>query len=143
MRVLVTGHEGYVGAVLVPLLRRLGHEVKGLNTGLFAECSFGDDSAVRSVPATRRDLRDVEAADLEGWEAIAHLGALSNDPLGDLDPELTFAINEAATLRLARLAKEVGVERFEGPDYKRLGHIRRLLDAGRLAPNLRWKVAER
>lgn len=112
MRVLVTGHEGYIGAVLVPLLQRAGHEVVGLDTGFFTDCPFGDDSAVRSIEALRKDLRDMEASELTGFDAIIHLGALSNDPLGDLDPDLTFAINEAASLRLAGLAKRAGVKRF-------------------------------
>lgn len=112
MRVLVTGHAGYVGAVLVPLLQRAEHEIVGLDTGFFADCPFGDDSAVRSIEALCKDLRDLEASELTGFDAIIHLGALSNDPLGDLNPDLTFAINEAASLRLARLAKQAGVKRF-------------------------------
>jgi nucleoside-diphosphate-sugar epimerase len=111
MRILVTGHRGYVGAVLTPLLTAAGHEVVGLDSDLFAGCDFGPPPAVPGgSPA--KDLREVEAADLEGIEAVVHLAGLSNDPLGDLNPELTYEINERASVRLARLAREAGVERF-------------------------------
>lgn len=112
MRVLVTGHEGYLGALLVPMLQEAGHDVVGLDTGLFSACAFGDDSAVRDCPAIRRDLRDVRREDLEGFDGVAHLGALSNDPLGDINPDLTHEINERASNHLADLAKQAGVERF-------------------------------
>ena len=112
MRVLVTGHLGYLGAVVAPQLAAAGHEVVGLDSDLFAGCAFGDDAAVRALPALRQDLRDVEVADLEGFDAVVHLAALSNDPLGDLDPRLTEEINQTASLRLARLARQAGVERF-------------------------------
>ncbi len=110
MKVLVTGHQGYIGAVAVPMLRAAGHEVTGLDSGLFAECDFGPPPA--SVPEIRKDLRDVERSDLEGFEAVVHLAALSNDPLGDVDAELTYDINLTGSLRLARLAKEAGARRF-------------------------------
>ena len=110
MRVLLTGHTGYVGTVLAPMLVRAGHEVTGLDAGLFAPCVLGD--APDAVPGLQRDLRDVEADDLSGFEAVIHLAALSNDPLGDLDEENTYAINHHASVRLARLAKEAGVSRF-------------------------------
>ena len=109
MRVLLTGHEGYIGTVLVPLLWAVGDEVVGLDSGLFRECSLG---AVRPVPTIRRDIRDVEAKDLEGIEAVIHLAGLSNDPLGDLNPTLTYEINHEATVRLAELAKRAGIKRF-------------------------------
>ena len=111
-RVLLTGHEGYLGAVIAPMLREAGHEVVGLDTGLFAGCGFGDDSAVGALPAIRKDLREVTVEDMRSFDAVVHLAALSNDPLGDIDPQLTFAINEAATLRFAALAREAGVRRF-------------------------------
>jgi nucleoside-diphosphate-sugar epimerase len=111
MRVLVTGHHGYVGSVLVPLLLEAGHEVVGLDTDFFAPCTLPDLVAVE-VPSLRRDLRDVEVDDLAGFDAVLHLGGLSNDPLGDLDSSLTYEINDAASMRLARLAREAGVERF-------------------------------
>jgi nucleoside-diphosphate-sugar epimerase len=112
MRLLVTGHEGYLGAVLAPFLEDHGHEVVGLDSGLFAEAGFGDDSRLRRVPALRRDLRAVEPQDLAGFDAVVHLAGLSNDPLGYLDPRLTVEINETASVRLARLARAAGVGRF-------------------------------
>jgi nucleoside-diphosphate-sugar epimerase len=110
MRVLVTGHKGYIGTVLVPMLRAEGHEVVGLDSDLYRSCTF--TSGEVSVPELRKDVRDVELSDLRGVDAIAHLAALSNDPLGNLDPELTFDINWRASVRLAELAKAAGVSRF-------------------------------
>jgi nucleoside-diphosphate-sugar epimerase len=110
MRVLVTGHNGYIGCSLVPLLHAAGHEVVGLDNYLYETCTFGED--VEDVPALRKDVRDVEAQDLEGFEAIIHLAAISNDPVGDLNPDATYDINHRAATRLAKLAKAAGVERF-------------------------------
>lgn len=110
MRVLVTGHQGYLGTVMVPVLRARGHEVTGLDTGLFADCVLGP--APQDPPATTTDLRDVETGMLTGFDAVIHLAALSNDPLGSLVPEITHDINHHASVRLARLAKEAGVRRF-------------------------------
>jgi len=110
MRVLVTGHTGYIGAVLVPLLQDAGHEVVGLDTEFFAGCDFSE--GLGSVPTIRADLREVEADALAGFHAVIHLAALSNDPLGDLNPECTYDINHRASVRLARLAKAAGVPRF-------------------------------
>lgn len=112
MKVLVTGHDGYIGAVLAPFFQQAGHEVVGLDTGLFSSCAFGDDAALRAIPTLRRDLRDVTVDDLRGFDAVIHLAGLSNDPLGDLDAGLTYDINERGSVRLARAAKEAGVERF-------------------------------
>ena len=112
MRVLVTGHLGYIGTVLVDQFLRAGHEVVGLDTNLYRECTFGSPDAIHAVPEIARDLRDLEPADLEGIEAVVHLAALSNDPLGDLDEELTYDINHRASIRLARAAREAGVRRF-------------------------------
>lgn len=110
MRVLVTGHNGYIGTVLTPMLLAAGHEVVGMDSDLFAGCVFGDPPPV--VPYMRKDIRDVQHADLEGFDAVIHLAGLSNDPLGNLDPDLTYAINHRAAVRLASLAKEVGIPRF-------------------------------
>jgi nucleoside-diphosphate-sugar epimerase len=110
MKVLVTGHQGYIGSVMVPLLLEAGHEVVGLDTGLYEACSFGDRR--REVAGVRLDIRDVEPRHLAGFEAVIHLAALSNDPLGDLDPQLTYDINHRASVRLARAAREAGAERF-------------------------------
>lgn len=112
MRVLVSGHEGYLGSVLVPRLIDAGHEVVGLDTGFFASCLLG--AAPAEVPALRMDLRDVRAEDLAEVrpDAVVHLAALCNDPLGNLDPELTYEINHRCTVRLARAAKAAGATRF-------------------------------
>ena len=110
MKVLVTGHHGYLGSILVPRLLAAGYDVVGLDTFYFDGCDFGDDST--AVPCMRKDLREVTAADLASFDAVAHLAALSNDPLGDLNPSCTFAINHHASVRLARFAKEAGVARF-------------------------------
>ena len=111
MRVLVTGHNGYIGTVLVPMLLDAGHDVVGLDSNLFVECTFGAEPAY-TIPEIIKDVRDVEVADVEGFDAILHLAGLSNDPLGDLNPELTYEINHRASVRLAELAKQAGVERF-------------------------------
>jgi nucleoside-diphosphate-sugar epimerase len=110
MRVLVTGHNGYLGSVLTPLLQAAGHEVTGLDSDLFADCLLGPPPP--PVPSRRMDLRDVDPADCAGVDAVCHLAALCNDPLGDLCPELTYEINHRATVRLARAAKQAGVTRF-------------------------------
>src|SRR5690242_242700 len=112
MRVLVTGHEGYLGSVLVPRLRAAGHQVTGLDIGLFADCVLGP--VPQGVPTLKVDLRDVTAEELApvGADAVIHLAALCNDPLGNLDPELTYDINYRATVRLAAAAKAAGANRF-------------------------------
>jgi nucleoside-diphosphate-sugar epimerase len=110
MKVLVTGHQGYIGAVAVEMLRSTGHEVVGLDTGLFEGCDFGQPA--RKVPEVRKDIREVAKADLAGFDAVIHLAALSNDPLGNLDAGLTYEINHKASVRLAELSKQAGVKRF-------------------------------
>jgi nucleoside-diphosphate-sugar epimerase len=111
MRVLVAGDRGYIGAVLVPFLRAAGHEVDGLDLGLYEGCDLGsppEDLAGRPP----RDMRDVQPGELEGYDAVACLAALSNDPLGDLNRAATFSVNLDGTLQLARAAKAAGIERF-------------------------------
>jgi nucleoside-diphosphate-sugar epimerase len=110
VRILITGHKGYIGTVMAPLIADAGHEVVGLDSDLFEQCTFG--LPPHEFPSIRKDLRDVEVSDLEGFDAVIHLAGLSNDPLGNLNPELTYEINYHASVRLARLAKEVGVQRF-------------------------------
>src|SRR5918993_5098021 len=95
---------------MVPLLQGAGHEVVGLDTDLFEGCDFGDGAA--AVPALRMDVRDVQAADLRGFDAVVHLAALSNDPLGNLNADLTYSINHRAAVHLAKTAKAAGVQRF-------------------------------
>jgi nucleoside-diphosphate-sugar epimerase len=110
MKVVLTGHLGYIGAEMAPALVARGHEVVGLDVGFFDECDFVRPP--EPLPEMRRDLRDVTAADLEGADAVIHLAALSNDPVSDLDPELTYDINLHASVRLATAARDAGVERF-------------------------------
>ena len=110
MRILLTGHRGYIGAVAGPALRAAGHEVIGLDSDLFAGCDFGEPAA--EIPEVRADIRDVTKEDLVGFDAVVHLAALSNDPLSNLDPKLTYQINHAASVRLAELAKAARVKRF-------------------------------
>jgi len=110
MKILLTGHKGYIGSVAGPLLQSAGHNVVGLDSDLFEGCDFG--SPPTEIPGIRKDVRDLEGEDLEGFDAIVHLAALSNDPLGDLDPQLTYDINHLASVRLARLSKAAGVGRF-------------------------------
>jgi nucleoside-diphosphate-sugar epimerase len=111
VRILLTGHHGYIGSVLLPLLLDAGHEVVGLDSFLYEGCDFGEGPAP-DVPVIRKDVRDVTAGDLDGFDAVLHLAALSNDPLGDLNPECTYAVNHRASVSLARAAKQAGVERF-------------------------------
>ncbi len=112
MRVLVTGHRGYIGAVLVPIFQAAGHEVVGLDSDLYRGCTFGDPAAVPAIPDLGVDLRDVGVEQLDGVDAIVHLAALSNDPLSDLDAALTYDINHLASVRLARLGRDAGARRF-------------------------------
>src|SRR5207237_2807370 len=101
--------RGYIGSILAPMLLEHGHSVVGLDSDLFDGCDF---DTVQAIPSLRSDVRDVEADHLVGFDAVIHLAALSNDPLSDLDPSLTYAINHEASVRLARLAKQAGVPRF-------------------------------
>lgn len=108
MRVLVTGASGYIGAVMLPYLAAAGHTVSTLDLGLYTAGAFGSGLP----PADQRDIRTATMDDLEGFDATIHLAALSNDPLGNLNPNLTFSINHQATVHFAQLAKAAGVERF-------------------------------
>lgn len=110
MRVLVTGDKGYIGAVIVPMLLERGHTISGLDIDWFEHSGFGEP--LTNIPSKKKDLRDVVASDVEGFDAVVHLAALSNDPLGDLNPSLTDDINHVASVRLAKCAKEAGVQRF-------------------------------
>ena len=112
MRVLVTGHLGYIGTIMTRTLVDAGHDVVGLDSDLYRRCTWGDPADMVEVPAIWRDLRDVQRQDVDGFEAVVHLAALSNDPLGDLDPEITADVNHRATVRLAELARDAGVSRF-------------------------------
>src|SRR3954468_11632162 len=105
MRVLVTGHLGYIGTVLTPMLVRAGHDVVGLDSDLYSRCTFSNGGQVCDVPTLAKDTRDIESTDLAGFNAVLHLAALSNDPLGNLNPDLTDAINHRASVHLAQLAK--------------------------------------
>jgi nucleoside-diphosphate-sugar epimerase len=109
VRILVTGHHGYIGSVAVPMLAGAGHDLTGLDIFLYEGCDLMPGF---EIPSLRLDVRDVEPTDLRGFDAVVHLAALSNDPLGDLRPELTHEINFEATLELASAAKAAGVERF-------------------------------
>jgi nucleoside-diphosphate-sugar epimerase len=110
MKVLVTGHDGYIGSVMVEVLQRAGHAVTGLDTYFYEGCDFGDPAPV--VPSIRKDIRDVTPADLKGFDAVIHLAALSNDPLGCLDEACTYDINHIGSVSIAQAAKEAGVPRY-------------------------------
>jgi nucleoside-diphosphate-sugar epimerase len=110
MRVLVTGHAGYIGSVLAPLLLASGHDVVGLDTGFYEGCDFGSEP--EPIPQVVGDLREIGPEHVDGFDAIVHLAALSNDPLGSIDPDVTYEINFEASLRLALAAKAADVPRF-------------------------------
>ena len=114
MKILVTGTEGYIGARMAPILAACGHEVTGLDTGFYRDgCLYLDPLGMPVAPRTTyRDLRTVEARDLEGFDAVVHLAELSNDPLGENRPEVTFQINHEGSVRLAKAARQAGVRRF-------------------------------
>jgi nucleoside-diphosphate-sugar epimerase len=109
-RVLVTGHEGYIGSVMAPLLSRAGYDIVGLDTGYYRDCTLVEPD--RSIPSIDRDIRDITVEDLQGFDAVVHLAALSNDPIGNLDTGWTASINDDGSVRLAELAREAGVRRF-------------------------------
>ena len=101
MRVLVTGHNGYIGSVMVPMLQAAGHTVTGFDTYFYGDCTFGRNTP--EIPSLKKDVRNAQLEDLVGFDAIIHLAALSNDPLGNLDSDLTDEINNRASVRLAKL----------------------------------------
>jgi nucleoside-diphosphate-sugar epimerase len=111
MRVLVTGHLGFIGTLMVPLLVRAGHDVVGLDSDFYAASTF-DEKGIVNVPHLKGDIRDVKPSDLAGFDAVIHLAALSNDPLGNLNPDLTYDINHRGTVHMAEAAKSAGVRRF-------------------------------
>jgi nucleoside-diphosphate-sugar epimerase len=110
LRVLLTGHNGYIGSVMAPVLAGAGHDVVGVDTGYFDPCTMVPDKV--RVPAIQKDIRDLTATDLGGFDAVVHLAALSNDPIGNLDADWTRQINAEGTVRLAESAKAAGVKRF-------------------------------
>jgi nucleoside-diphosphate-sugar epimerase len=110
MKILLTGHKGYIGSVAAPILLSAGHEVVGFDNDLFAGCDFQRPS--NNIREINKDLRDLSPSDLEGFDGVLHFAALSNDPLGDLDSKLTYDINHHASVRLAELAKAAGAKRF-------------------------------
>jgi nucleoside-diphosphate-sugar epimerase len=111
MRVVVTGHQGYIGATLVPLLKQAGHKVIGIDTKFYDGCALGPPPCHADVEL-HKDIREVDLADFDGADAVIHLAALSNDPLGNLNGDVTFDINHRASVRLAERAKRAGVPRF-------------------------------
>lgn len=110
MKVLLTGSQGYIGTVLAPMLMERDHQVTGIDSDLYERCTF--NGKLVELPVINEDIRDVTLDDLQGFEAIIHLAGLSNDPLGDYDPSLTYEINEQASVNLAEMAKKVGISRF-------------------------------
>lgn len=112
MRILLTGHLGYIGTVMTPMLLAAGHEVAGCDSDLYERCTFAPGGEIHEVPTLRKDVRTLETGDLLGFDAVLHLAGMSNDPLGDLNPEITLEINHQASVRLAKLAKLAGVPRF-------------------------------
>ena len=112
MRIMITGHMGYIGTVMTPMVVKAGHTVVGYDSDLFSRCTYSQGGEISRIPHIRKDVRDATREDFEGIDAVLHLAALSNDPLGDLNPDTTYSINHRASVRMATLAKEAGVKRF-------------------------------
>jgi nucleoside-diphosphate-sugar epimerase len=110
VKVLVTGDRGYIGAVLVPLFREAGHEVVGLDAGWYDGCDFGPYHL--DYESRTGDIRDQRAEDVEGFDAVVHLAAISNDPIGHLNPDATYSVNARGAAHMAQVAKEAHVPRF-------------------------------
>ncbi|QEH39225.1 UDP-glucose 4-epimerase (plasmid) [Aquisphaera giovannonii] len=110
MKAFVTGHQGYIGSHLVDVLKQAGHSVVGCDIGLFEGCGW--EPLVKPDRHLNKDVRQIEPADLEGCDAVMHLAAISNDPMGDLNAQITFDINRDASIRLAKIAKQAGVPRY-------------------------------
>src|SRR5512138_991262 len=110
MKILVTGHLGYIGAAMVPLLQAAGHEVVGYDADFYNTSTYGAE--FRRIPFIHKDIRDSQVSDMKGMDAVIHLAALSNDPLGDLNPAITYDINHLGTVHLAEVARSAGVKRF-------------------------------
>lgn len=110
MRILLTGHKGYIGTVMSSMLMTAGHSVIGIDANFFEDCILGQ--VKEDIPEIRKDIRDIAIDDLKGFDAVIHLAALSNDPLGNFNPALTYEINLHATIQLARLARDAGIKRF-------------------------------
>jgi nucleoside-diphosphate-sugar epimerase len=138
MKVLLTGSRGYIGTVMAPMLQAAGYEVVGLDADLYRRCTFSEGGAVPDIPTVVKDVRNLTADDLDGIDAIIHLAALSNDPLSDLNPQLTYDINYLASVRLANLAKAAGVSRFlfasSCSNYGKTEADRMIDETGDLAP---------
>lgn len=112
MKILITGHLGYIGTVMAPMARAAGHDVVGLDSDLYSRCTFPGGGAIEDIPTIVKDIRSVSVDDLRGFDAVIHLAGLSNDPLGNFRPQITFEINHLAAVNLARKAKVAGVNRF-------------------------------
>src|SRR3982751_2646351 len=112
MRILVTGHLGYIGTLLTPMLQKKGHDVVGMDADWYHTCTFGDGKDIPASPNIKKDIRQAQVSDLRGFDTVMHLAALSNDPLGNYNPELTDEINHRAAVRLGEMSREAGVKHF-------------------------------
>lgn len=112
MKVFLTGHLGYIGTVMTPMLLAAGHDVTGCDSDLYERCTFSAGGRIVPVPSIRKDIRDLERKDLAGFDAVIHLAALSNDPLSDLNRDTTYSINHRGSVHLAEVARSAGVRRF-------------------------------